>query len=235
MKNALKYLILALIVTTIQGFAFTQTFKVTKEQKISTLERTFLQESVVTSTDNRHFAYVAGSGQNMYVMRDLKSYFSYPYIKTDSLVFSPDGNHLAYIAGQSSGSWFVVVDNVRKSPRNMDDIVSESLTFSPDSKRLAYLGSFMNRWFCTVDEREGTPMNDIRTDSLIFSPDSKHLAYMAKDFNKWFVVIDNNKGNEYDYIPPWSKISWLTSNKLSYILIDISNDIYVIEESLKVK
>ena len=187
----------------------------------------FIEDSFMTSPDNKHAAYEAESGNKSFIVVDGKEEKQYDGIG-ETFIFSPDSKHLAYGA-ESGNKWFIVVDG--KEGKQYDSIVDLTLIFSPDSKHLAYIAKSGNKYFAVVDGKEGKQYDGI-IETIIFSSDSRHVAYEAESGNKWFIVVDGKEGKQYDgFIAArfGGKVVFDTPDSLHYLAIKGSS-IYLVEE-----
>ena len=201
---------------------------------LGTIDQNGIYESIVISTDNKHFAYAVNKGkENMYVVRDNIESKRYSELKPDTLVFSPNGIRLSYIAKEWE-ELLVFIDGIPVRPEigKVKEIIPGTFKFSPDSGRYLFIvKDFFDKYVIINDGKSISPgFDEIRSNTMEFSPDSTHFAYIAKEFNKYGIYADNIKLREFDFIPYWTKIRWTSGNSFNYMLVDIYQKIYIITE-----
>ena len=146
----------------------------------------------IFSPDGRRTAYLARSGDNIYVVSD--SLKSNNYLLTLSPVFSPNSKRIAFLAIKQNNEWLVVSD------WKEEKYYAASIPiFSPDSKKLAYTSIENGQNSIIVN---GVKIEkDFSFISLpVFSPDSRRIAYLAKIEGESFVAIDELEGKKYGHV-----------------------------------
>jgi Tol biopolymer transport system component len=139
------------------------------------------------SSDSKHVAYAANSGNEWFVVVDGKEGKRYDFVSDTT--FSPNDSQLAYVAHMGSKAFVVHDGNIGKQ---YDQITG--LVFSPDGKTLAYAAYAKKdkKWFVVINGQEGNAydfvlaknayeensIRSIETGSLRFDSSDK-LRYLA--------------------------------------------------------
>jgi len=138
-------------------------------------------ETLTTSQDSRHAAFIVKDGSRQSVMWDGKA--GKKYDEVASIIFSADGRRLMYGA-RNGQKWFVVVDG-KESPR-YDGVAA--LSFSPDGKQVIYAPRQGGKQFMLVNGQAGPKFDSVTF--MTFSSNGQHMAYSGKSGEKWVVVVD---------------------------------------------
>jgi hypothetical protein len=167
-----------------------------------------VKDTLVSSPDLAHIAYVARRGSEAWVVMDGMEGKHYPDIPSGAftergrpreIVFSADGKRVAYVASRD-GWYFVVVDGVEGKPFELIGVGAP--VFSPDSKRLAYVATQDGKESVVVDGVEDKPYDHITIGPIRFSPDSLHMAYSARRAKSDFVILDGKEIAQADSASP---------------------------------
>jgi len=172
---------------------------IVSEKRLGRLNSSVITNSVVSSPDARHIAYVTRVGAKECAMIDsnkencfdaIGAWIPEPFGERSywgGPIFSSDSRKLAYLA-RDGAKWFVVASGERQN--SYDDINPGSLTFGPNGERLAYVVGSGLEQAVVVDGKQEKTYDSIS--KLQFSPDGQRLAYWA-GFGKWRVVVANGR------------------------------------------
>jgi roadblock/LC7 domain-containing protein len=175
----------------------------TKEVPLAEAHFLLIPESIRTSSDSKHVAYVAisfiGHKKKEFVMLDDKPSNQYDEILIDSLTFSPDGKLLAYIASDGVKR-FVVVDGLENKRYDQYENIPDNTkpAFSPDGKSVAFIAWNKTKQVVAVNDRQIGEYDEILADSLHFSPDGKLLIFEARQGVRRVTVLHGTDGRELD-------------------------------------
>jgi WD40 repeat protein len=163
------------------------------------------------SPDSRHFAYIARTGAEWFVVKDGNEIRAGGEVP--AFAFSPDSSRFAYLV-KSGGKFFAVIDGAKGA--EYDDIVSMKGTaseqlkvfvFSPDCKHVAYVARTGWSFVMVLDGKAGNPYDKIETmleAQSLFSPDSRHFFYPAISKGKRLVIVDGVESEGTRSIPYYS-------------------------------
>lgn len=151
-------------------------------------------DSLRTSPDQRHLAYVSQSDAGPRVWTDGAA--GHIYEKIGMLRYAPEGHRLAYQV-KKNGKLSVVLDG-QKGP---DFSNVGTMRFSPDGSRFAYRAADEeNKQFIIIDNKQGPTFQGIPPE-IIFSPDSKHVAYVGiSPTGSHIFLLDHKKRQAHDTI-----------------------------------
>jgi WD40 repeat protein len=170
---------------------------------------------LVYSSDSKHMAYPARTGDNWYMVVDGKELGPYAKISLTYLpMFSPDGSRLLYLI-QKDEKYYTVIDGQEYGP--YDEMNFLNMVFSPDSSRYAYAGRTSDNWVVVADGKEVGSNYQI-VNSLFFSPDSKHLAFSVARDNKGIMMFDGKELGSHDEVS--KPIFSPDSSRFAYIAKD---------------
>jgi len=133
-------------------------------------------DSVVFSADKKSMAYVAGDGNENFVVLDGKEGPAFDQVA--DLRFSPAGSVLAYRARRGL-EHFVLVDGKSMGPYG--EVEASSLVFSPDGKSVAWAAfGAGGQWHVYVDGKTIDDGCDRVISQLTFSPGMSVPAYVGR-------------------------------------------------------
>lgn len=144
----------------------------------------------IFSPDSKQYAYVAGNGNEQFVVQNGIELKHYEYLNT--LSFSPDNSSLAYVVSigqQPNGRQFVVNNGIEgKKYQKIELAFSDyGRGFSLNSKHFIYSALENSKWF-VVDGREGNKYD--RISMLTISADGKRVTYEAQTSSKEIIKTE---------------------------------------------
>lgn len=143
---------------------------------------------IIFSESGKGVAYVAGKGEEFYVVHNNNRGKLYPAVAT--VVLSPDGRHAAYgaVPDSKEGKWCMVVDG--KEEGRYDTVLTP--LFSPDGQHRVYQAKIGAKWYMVVDGKlNGGTVASYTTPE--FSADSTSIVYVeAAASNSQMKLIVSN-------------------------------------------
>lgn len=142
-----------------------------RETSLGRVPPGFQPDSLVTSTDGSHFAYVLCTADATAMVLDGVTGKSYEWAGLP--IFSSDSRRFAYLA-KRDGKTLVVVDGVEGPP--CDEV--KDFEFAAQGHQLAYVARHGDAWRVVVDEVEGLACDGVK--DFGFAAQGQRLAYLAR-------------------------------------------------------
>lgn len=163
-------------------------------------------ESLTTSSNESHIAYMAVDGDRHVLVYDNKEVARHEAI--NEIALSPNGKSVAYIAGEQCvvneddeekdcERYRAVLDGNEQAPYEH----IEHIRFSPDNKKVAYIAQEgIESFIIQNGERIGNTYISIR--DFLFLPDSQDLVFNAQDFNLAYIAMFQSQEEQREDLPP---------------------------------
>jgi hypothetical protein len=186
------------------------------DKALGTVEPNIFGDSLIASSDNRSFAYIAQAPSGVVVVAkgsvEHRSRL-YDGVAQGSPLFSPNCRRFAY-GVRDGNTWKVVVDG--KEGKAYRGIGANGIVFSSDGQRVAYSAESGGSWKINVDGVEQAAYEGISSNP-VFSIDGRRLAYVGNRNGRDIVVLDGKELGTYEatlkgtpvFSPDGSRMAWV--------------------------